>query len=267
MSGPDPIAVLLALVKAHEVPIPGTGSRDPILHIQLMNEAYLQHHALPEDTPAHVDKTVLEELAAQDLISIDYTHVASGTLQIVPMPRGRALAEEHERAQSKEPVADLASLLAAVAGQAEADNSLAWPAVRPVLVALRDYWAAGGLSMHGIQLRPIGYAVPQEHEGLFVATIRSLLDGDYLRADGMLSFAGLPSEVQLTDRARSVIDGWPGAEPTELVENLLAVLSEQARTEKNPEQKRRLESIGKTIKELGVATASETLAKVLTGGI
>jgi hypothetical protein len=77
----------------------------------------------------------------------------------------------------------------------------------------------------------------------------------------------MPAELQLTDRARSILDGWPGAPPEELVENLLAVLAHEAQQEQDPVRKSRLEKVGATVKELGVSTASEVIAKVLTGGM
>jgi hypothetical protein len=263
-SSPSPLPLLVAFVNAHAVPLPNTGNREPILLLSYDGGAHLQHHGLLE-VPSDADEALIDELHHQGLISIEYQ--SGGTKLITPTPQGRAAAAEYERAQSAEAVADPSPLLNAIAAQSASESQLAWPSVRPVLVALRDYWAAGGFSIHGIQLRPLATAVPEEHEGLFVATIRSLVQGDYLRADGSLSFGGIPSEVQLTDRARSILDGWPGADPRELVENLLAVLAEQARSELDPTKKKRLEAVGSTIKDLGVATVSETLAKVLTGGM
>ncbi len=144
------------------------------------------------------------------------------------------------------------------------DNKLSWPAVRPVLIALRDYWEAGGFSPNGIQL-PAVVNVFDEHEGLFIATVRALVAGDYLRAAGDVLVLHTPAEVHLTDRARSAIDGWPGAAPEELVESLLSVLLTSAATEPDPAKKRRFERVAETIKELGVSTASEVIAKVLVG--
>jgi hypothetical protein len=132
-------------------------------------------------------------------------------------------------------------------------------------VALRNYWVAGGLSPHGIQLRPLLIAVPAEHGELFTGTLPALVEGEYLRPASGQSLNGLPSEVALTDRARNVLDGWPGAAPEELVENLLAILAEGAHAEPDPARKRRLEKVGETVKDLGVSTASEILSKVVLG--
>jgi hypothetical protein len=65
----------------------------------------------------------------------------------------------------------------------------------------------------------------------------------------------------------AVLDGWPGAAPAELVENLLAVLIEQAQGEADVTRKRRLERLIEAVKELGVSTASEVISKVITGGM
>jgi hypothetical protein len=263
MSGPDPLPVLAALVKAHAAPLPQTGTREPIYFMELGGGSEIQHHALGDDVP-DFDKTVLEELHGQGLLLVEYH---DHTMKIVPTPEGRRVAEQYERAQSEHPLADLGPFLQALATQAGTDNPLAWPAVRPVLVALRDYWAAGGFPVHGIQLRPLLTAAPEEHVGLFTATIRSLIAGDYLRATSQLGLNDLPSEAELTDRARAILDGWPGAAPDELVVNLLAVIAERAHSETDPVRKSRLEAVGATIKELGVSTASEVISKVITGGM
>jgi hypothetical protein len=145
-------------------------------------------------------------------------------------------------------------------------NQFAWPAVRPVLQALSGYWAAGGFSPHGIQLPSLLAACPSGREALFAATIRALIEGEYLSQAGTLSANHLPAEVELTDRARAVLDGWPGAEPSDLAENLLAVLAERAEHEPDPTQKLRLQQLLSTMKELGISVTSEVLAKVITGG-
>jgi hypothetical protein len=77
----------------------------------------------------------------------------------------------------------------------------------------------------------------------------------------------VPGEVTITEKARTVLDGWPGAAPEELVENLLAVLAVAAADEQDPARKRRLESLASTIKEIGVSVTSDVIAKVLTGGM
>ena len=265
MSGPDPVALLVALVDAHSVPLPNTGTREPILFLPHFGGSEIQHHGFPPDAEPEVDETVLEELHSSGMISIRYGE--HGSMQIVPTAQGRSVAEEYTRTQSTEPSADISPVLAALSEQAKAANGLSWPAVRPVLAAMRDYWAAGGYSAFGIALQPILAAVPDDHGALFRATVRALAEGAYLKQTGRLSGGGLPAEVKLTDRAHSILDGWPGAAPAELVENLLAVLSEQVRTESDPTRKSRLQSVLKGIRELGIETASEVLAKVISGGM
>ena len=132
-----------------------------------------------------------------------------------------------------------------------------------MFVALRDYWTAGGFSVHGIQIRALLLALPAEQHGLFVATIRALVSRGYLEptADG-LSMNGIPAEVMLTDHARAVLDGWLGAQPQDLAENLLAVLEERAEQEPDPVRKSRLRQVGQTIREIGIG---EVLARVAAG--
>jgi hypothetical protein len=259
---PDTIALLAALVHAHDQPT-GDGRREPILFVQLLGGPVLQHPGLTRETLPPYDEAALNELRAQGLIS--WTG-SGGSYQITPTPAGRNTVAALERIRNEEPVADLAPPLAAVAVQAGAANALAWPAVRPVLQSLSDYWASGGYSSHGIQLAALRSACPDERIGLLAATIRALVEGGYLESVGGLEFLDMPAEAKLTDRARAVLDGWPGAEPADLVENLLAVLAERAQAEPDPSQKRRLQVVLDTLKELGVSVTSELLAKVITGG-
>jgi hypothetical protein len=209
------------------------------------------------------DEAALNELRSQGLIT--WTG-SGGSYQVTPTQAGREAVAALERIRNEEPVADLAPVLAALAGQAAAANALAWPAVRPVLQSLSDYWATAGYSPHGIQLTAIRSACHNGHVGLFAATVRALAEGGYLEQVGALGFPDMPAEVRLTDRARAVLDGWPGAEPADLVENLLAVLAERAQREPDPSQKRHLQVVLETLKELGVSVTSEVLAKVISGG-
>ena len=73
--------------------------------------------------------------------------------------------------------------------------------------------------------------------------------------------------MTITEKAHTVLDGWPGAAPEELVENLLTVLTVAAADETDPARKRRLERLAKTIREVGISVTSEVIAKVLTGGL
>jgi hypothetical protein len=45
------------------------------------------------------------------------------------------------------------------------------------------------------------------------------------------------------------------------------VIAATAAAEQNPERKRRLESFAETVRELGVATAGDVLARAFTGGL
>jgi thioredoxin-like negative regulator of GroEL len=88
----------------------------------------------------------------------------------------------------------------------------------------------------------------------------------YLEPTSSLAVDDVPAEVAFTNRVHQALDGWPGAKPDELVENLLAVLAASARSEPDPAKKRKLERVTETIKELGISTASDVIAKVLLGG-
>jgi hypothetical protein len=262
-TGPNSLALLAAIVKAHAVPVGQAGQREPIYCFKTQGGSHLQHPSLKE-IPDY-DEAVIDELHAGGLVSVEYT--GPGSTAITPTPQGRSTVDVYERTQSDDPVADTAPLLAAISAQADAANKLAWPAVRPVLSALRDYWIEGGFSIHGIQMRALLVACPEAHGALFIATIRALTKGGYLEPVSGVRMNNIPAEVALTDRARAVLDGWPGAEPKDLAENLLAVLAERADNESDPVRKRRLVQVGETVKELGMSLTSEVLAKVITGGM
>jgi hypothetical protein len=258
----EPLVVLAAFVEAHATPLPRGGGREPIMYFRHFGGTELQHHALAE---VHdVDDALLEELHMQGYLDIDYRE---HNWNLTPTAACRQLVEQHQRILSLDPVADPQPVLDALAAQAESDNKLAWPAVRPVLAALRAYWEAGGFSPHGVQLPALLKVVPEEHEGLFIATVRALVGGDYLLATTDLIANEVPAEVAFSDRAHAVVDGWPGAAPDELVENLLAVVVAAASSEKDPTRKRRLEGLVESVRELGVATAGDLLARAFAGGL
>jgi len=266
---PNELEALRVFVTAHATPEARTGSREPVLYLPF--RAGLHHHAIPEDPPA-VDDALIEEMHGKGLISIDYS---GNSWKITPTPLGRAVVEEEDRTRGGDATADVGGIVAAFAQQSEASNPLAWPAVRPVLEALRTYWQESGYPHYGVALMPVATALPDDAAPLFAATIRALAAGGYLDrgqlggtiVDDRGLISAFPSEVALTDRAHAILDGWPGAAPSELVENLLAVLSRAAAEEQDPARKRRLESLAAAIKEVGVSVASEVIAKVVTGGL
>lgn len=261
------LKVLIALVEAHEKILPNTGAREPIYFLKHLGGAHLQHHGFAEGEHPEVDETLINELSYAGLLDIDWSGDGR-TMILTPSPLGRETVQQHARVMSTEPVADLTELIAAIEHQAAADSKLAWPAVRPVLHALRSYWEAGGFSPHGIQLLGVIHAVPDEHEAMFVATIRQFVRGDYLQPTNDLGLSvDLPAEVALTDRAFAILDGWPGATPADLVENLLAVIAAEAAQEPDEARKSRLLRLGETVREVGVAAAGDVLSKVMTGGL
>ncbi|MEK6275535.1 MAG: hypothetical protein AABM30_09375 [Actinomycetota bacterium] len=263
MTGLDLLATLRAFVKAHAQPHPSTEDREPIFYFIHSGGGTLQHHAL-DDPPPKVDEALLEEMRDLGVIDIDYSQ---GTWKLTPTPEGRRTVEAQDRIESRGPIADITPLAAAVSAQANSANKLAWPAVRPVLAELRSYWEAGGFSSHGIQLPALANVLPEEHQPLFSATVRSLVDGDYLRPTNDFSAFEMPAEVVLTTRAHTVLDGWPGAAPDELFENLVAVLAAAIASEPDPVRKKRLERLAGTIKEVGVEVTAEVVSKVLLGGV
>lgn len=268
---PDEIEALRAFVDAHAKPDPRTGSREAIRYMPFRGG--LLHHGLGDERPV-VDDALIEELRDHGLISIDY-HPNSWSL--TPTTRGRRLVEEATRVNAAAALNDaaVAPIAAAVESQGRAANPIAWPAVRPVLNALRAYWQASAYPVHGVTLTPLAKALPDDALPLFAATIRTLVAGGYLESGELggvlVDDAGrrtqFPGEVTLTEKAHTVLDGWPGAAPSDLAENLLAVLLSAAAEEGDPVRRSRLEALAKAVKDVGVAVTSDVIAKVITGGM
>ena len=256
------LELLTALVRAHEEPLPATKHREPITVFHVGGRNVMQHHAFGATGAPEADDTLLEDLHTQGLISIEYH---DHTWLLTPTKLGRSIVAEIERAHQEEPKADVDALISALEGQRASDNKLAWAAVRPVLEALRRYWENAGFPIDGIGMMPLLASIPDGTEGQFQATIRSLLKSGYLSPAADIEIHGMPAFVSITEQTHAVLDGWPGTTSQEVVENLLAVLAERAAQEPDSEKRRRLERVGSALRELGVSTASEVLAKVLMG--
>lgn len=265
MVRPTATEALIVFVDAHEIPHPNTGHREPILFIQTMGGGGIQHHGIPQESTPEVDEALIEEMHSDGTISIDYN--SGGSLSITPTALGRQLAKEHKRVTGSDSSGNFDGVLAAIAEQHTAAAKLAWPAVRPFLSALRDHWEAEGLSPHGISLIALFKVTPDEHDDLALATLRALLADGYLRPTSAMAWGDppMPAEVQFTDRSRQALDGWPGADPPDLVANLLAVLAEEAAAEPDDARKRRLLRVAETVRELGVDIAGNVLSQVITG--
>lgn len=268
---PNQLRVLRMLVEAHDVPDPRHGSREPIWYLRFHGD--VMHHALPEERPP-IDEALIEEMQLEGVISLEFGGSDGNTWKMTPTPKGRSVIAEEDRSRSAV-LTDVSVVVDALKRQTTASNPLAWPAVRPVLEALNDYWRTSGYQAHGVALIPVADAINAEHVAIFAATIRELYAGDYL-ARGQLTGTvpddldrphKFPAEVALTDKARSLLDGWPGAAPTELVDNLLAVLTAEADAEPDPTRRRRLEALASAVKEVGVSVAAEVISKALTGGM
>jgi hypothetical protein len=260
MDEPDQMTVLRLLVKAHAQPTEGSIVRSPIYYNPGSRSSTLQHHALPDPPP--VDDHMLEELSDTGAIDIDY----GGNLwKLTPTRLGREMVEQLERIEGRVLGLDVAPLVEAISAQADSDNKLAWPVVRPVLASLRGLWEEGGFSPNGVQLPHVADELPDDQRQLFAATVRELIDSEYLQARPGLAINGLPAEVVMTDRTRVYLDAWPGAEPSELAENFLAVLTAAIAAETDPERKGRLERFAGAVRELGVAVTADVLAQLMLG--
>lgn len=259
----DEIAILQALVEAHETPHPKTGAREPVMFLKMLGGHHIQHHALDSDAVEDLDEALVEDFHSKGLVDVDYRE---HNLNIRTTSLAASMVDEHERVTDDSPTADLDPIFAAIREQAAVENPLGWPAVRSTLLALRGYWQDSGYPEHGIRLGPILTGIPEHDVGLFRATVRALRTGDYLDSASQLQVGGLPGEMTLTARAHAVVDGWPGASGTELAENLLAVLVDAADEENDPAEQKRLRKLADTVREVGVATAGDILARAITGG-
>lgn len=256
------IELLTTIVDAHEQVHQATGSREPLMFIRFAGGHEITHHAISQGDLDGLDEAMLEEMQAEGLIDLDYRE---HNTNFRPTALAHSVVEQHKRLGDLQPTADLSQLSQALKGQLAAEKKFAWTAVRPVLEALRSYWEESGFPQHGVNVGAIIQSLPAGEDKIFEATMRALLEGGYVAGTSDLAIAGIPAEVIFTDRTRAILEGWPGATPTELVENLLAVINAISANEANPEKKRRLEKLAETVKEVGVSTAGEVLAKVLIG--
>jgi hypothetical protein len=259
----DELAILSALVKAHEIPHASTGAREPIMFLKHSGGDSLQHHALDSNDASGLDEAMVEDLHGRGLLDIDYRE---HNLNLRPTGLAKSVVAENERISDLALTADAGPIHRAVAEQLESDNPLAWPRVRPVLIALQRYWRDSGYSEHGIALTGILDSLPEEQVEIFKATVRMLMNGGFLDSSSRLSVSGIPGEVGISATAHSVLDGWPGATRDQLAENLLAVIASAVEEEDDPVEKKRLRKLGDTIREVGIATAGDVLARVMTGG-
>jgi hypothetical protein len=256
------LALVTKFVDAFEVRHPSTGSREPIVFFQYMGGENLQHHAwASEDTPV-VDAAEINELIYAGMLDADYH---TGTMSLTPSAQARELVAVYKRAFDPAPLADTTAYVAATSQQRRASNPLSWSYVRPILQALRDYWGAAGYSAEGVYLLPLISAVDAENAGLARATIAALLRGGFLESTTPLTFNDVPAAVELAERAFEALDGWPAQDPALLFENLLAVLEAAAGDEQDEEKRRRLVVLRDTAKDLGVATVSGVLTKLVLG--
>jgi hypothetical protein len=136
-------------VEAHAQPEPGTGTREPIYYIEHHHK--VMHHAILDDQP-YIDDALVDTLQTKGLISIDYG--GSHTLRLTPTDLGRETVRRIDRSTAPSTTA-IEPLVAAFGDQALSSNPMAWPSIRPVLEALRDYWHACGYPPDGVVLSVI----------------------------------------------------------------------------------------------------------------
>jgi hypothetical protein len=257
--GDDSVKVLQLIVEAFDEP-DASGQREPLYHFLEFGGGGLDHHSLEGTIPAA--RTDIEELARAGFIDIDYGEMWA----ISPLPRGRKAVRDYAIASATELETPADAFLHAAAEQANGPNPLAWPLVRELLAGLRQYWQAVGLPSEGLKLPPLLHALPEEHGATTAAAIRSLISNRFLEARSSVTISdNVPVLVDLTPSAFEALDGWPSENPAQLYEHLIAAFTSQAEQATDPERKRRLRQVVESLREVGVATASEVLAKVITG--
>lgn len=266
---PNELALLRTIVEAHAKSDPHSHTREPIYFLE--HHGAMMHHAISGDPP-YIDGALVDDLQRKGLISVEYG--GQGTQKITPTSFGRETIQGLDRSEQGA-TADASPIIEALTRQSTAPNPMAWPAIRPVLEAFRDYWQASGYPAEGVGVRPLLKDLPDDLLAIFAATVRALSTSGYVDASPLTAKAMLddgsthviPVEISLTGKSREVLDGWPGATPRELVDNLLAVLTFVAANEPDPQRRGRLEGLVTAIKDVGVAVTSEVLAKVITGGV
>ena len=268
---PNELDVLRALVTAHDQRHPRTGDREPIMFLRAMGGSHIGHHALA-NLPEGVDEAMLEDMHGKGLISIDYRQ---HNWNITPTAYARQIIDESNRINRDEPTTDLSELLRRNHNPGTGGESIALARCSPGHRRAEELLGGERILATWSAVTTCGLAIPDEQQGLFAATIRALIQGAYLAATGSLAMVmsdegvtlgQLPGEVVVTDKAYEILDGWPGAAPEELVENLLAVIASAAASKPDPSRKRRLETLGATIRETGVAIASRSSRRSCSEG-
>lgn len=254
----EELKLLRTLVEAYEQR-DDSGMREKFYVFSVSGGAMIQHRTLNE----RVDETLIDELQLKGLLDIDYSGSGS-TKIVVPTARARELIGQLETAFPEHIQAD--ALADAVSDALASDDPLAWDHGLAVLKAVDATWRAGGYEPTGVPIAALVSELEDGQQAVAKALMRSLLAGDYIRESSDLGAADLPALATLTDRARGALGGWPSQDPQVLAQALVSALDRAAQHEADPVKKRRLMAVGETLRELGVATASEVVSKVLVSG-
>jgi hypothetical protein len=261
--GEESLRLLTELVEAYQKPHPATKAREPIFFFRVAGGSHLQHHGLG-DAERSISDADLEELAYGGLLDIDY---GRGTWKLVPTPAGRQVVAHYAAATDTTLAGSVEAFLEVAETLHDSANPLAWDHGRPLLRALRDYWEEAGLPAEGIRLRPLIHALPEDHFGRTAALLRRLVASGYLDAASDVELqTGIPAVAALGPRSFELLDGWPSTDPSQLYERLLEAINAEAASTDDAGKKRVLQRLGESVREIGVSTAGEILAKVVTGG-
>lgn len=252
-------------IEAYDETRPGSSANEPLILVTSLQEDVLMHHGLAGNGSRDVDKPTLEVMAAEGWIDIDY---ATSNLSFVPTPYGRSFVESSIRVDTEEALADVAPIVTAINDQDEAENRFAWGHVSETLGAIRNYWDSSGFPATGIALPAIYAALEDDQARLLGATVSRLYEGAYFSTrHPQLHSLDAPAEVILTEKAFQALDGWPGGSNIDMAVSLIAAIGDRAGIEGDPEKRSKLESLGKTAKEIGVETISEIVAKIATSSV
>ena len=252
----ESLRLLVALADAFAVPDATTGRREPILYLRYGGGADLQHHAFTSGDWRHVDEEMIEGLASQGLLRLEYS--GEHTVQIYVTDDGNRVATEAKRMLQGDPETSARPV------------DLEWESVaRPILEATYEAWKEAGAPANGVLAPAVVKSASRDGEDVLVLRALDLLvDGGYLAREGSISSPHGPLAVSVTARGLQAVGGWPATSAEAATEALLAALDRAIEEADDPEHRTKLERLRDASIDVGSGVLTNVLSRViLTGGL
>jgi len=251
----ESVRLLIALADAFAVR-DDQGAREPLFTFRAAGELQIQHPAFPADDWRHIDDEVLEHLASQGLIRLEY---GNNTNKVFVTVDGERVADEARRLL--QPEDDVPEGL---------EVDLDWETVaRPVLEAVYAAWRARGAPADGVIASSVARAVGDGDDNgrQTRRAVALLVQEGYLDAAGSMVVDNAPAAIIVTGRGMQVVGGWPTTTAEAATYALLVALDRAIEETTEPERKTKLQRFREVALDLGQGTLTEVLARVVTGGM